>query len=107
MSDEQMKITIPPGSVGTGTDPGFHRGCEGNIFQHGGKHPNMITLTAPCFDCRYQAIFIIYLMLLSGYDNIDLSTFETVPCAIPRAWAMAYCLEPIRHMAKLVDKFLH
>ena len=39
MSNEQMAITFPPGSLGTGSDPGFHRRCEGHIFDHGGKHP--------------------------------------------------------------------
>ena len=39
MSHEQMAITFPTGSVGTGTDPGFHRRCEGQFFHRGGKHP--------------------------------------------------------------------
>ena len=39
MLDEQMAITFPPGSVSTGTDPGFHRRCKGHIFHHGGRHP--------------------------------------------------------------------
>ena len=39
MSDEQMAITFPPGSVDTGTAPGFHQRCEGYIFNHGGNTP--------------------------------------------------------------------
>ena len=39
ISDKQMAITVPPGSVGTDTDPGFHRRCKGHICHHGGKHP--------------------------------------------------------------------
>ena len=67
-----MAITFPPGSVGTGTDPSFHRRGEDHIFTK-----VEITLygnfTAPCLDCRYDAIFIIghFAVCGPGYDHLS------------------------------------
>ena len=77
MSDKQMAITLPPGSVATGTDLGFHRRYEGHTFRHGGRHPTPCgNSTAHCLDCRYDAIFSIGLMLLTADPGTAIFTVK-------------------------------